>query len=163
MLKSFEIKEGAFIFANNSKNGHVGVSRIPYVIYARFYFSIFLGATSLSLVITYPLMKRFTYWPQLFLGTPLWNLKSDLNPSGTLKRIKMNPFLARSNLQLGCFARLDGRPRFQRLLRNIATVLRRRCLDVGLRHHICTSGRHVIFNSARLFWLFNHYLWNHTR
>ena len=30
--------------------------------------SIFLGASSLSLVITYPLMKRITYWPQAVLG-----------------------------------------------------------------------------------------------
>ncbi|XP_042326570.1 4-hydroxybenzoate polyprenyltransferase, mitochondrial isoform X2 [Sceloporus undulatus] len=32
------------------------------------YYSIVLGAASLSLVVTYPLMKRITYWPQLFLG-----------------------------------------------------------------------------------------------
>uniref|UniRef100_A0A8C5UDZ4 4-hydroxybenzoate polyprenyltransferase, mitochondrial n=1 Tax=Malurus cyaneus samueli TaxID=2593467 RepID=A0A8C5UDZ4_9PASS len=32
------------------------------------YYSIILGAASLSLVITYPLMKRITYWPQLVLG-----------------------------------------------------------------------------------------------
>ncbi|XP_057686818.1 4-hydroxybenzoate polyprenyltransferase, mitochondrial [Corythoichthys intestinalis] len=32
------------------------------------YYSIALGAASLSLVFTYPLMKRFTYWPQLVLG-----------------------------------------------------------------------------------------------
>jgi len=31
-------------------------------------FSIFLGASSMGLVVTYPLMKRFTYWPQLVLG-----------------------------------------------------------------------------------------------
>lgn len=31
-------------------------------------FSIALGAASLLLVITYPLMKRITYWPQLALG-----------------------------------------------------------------------------------------------
>ncbi|XP_017307270.1 4-hydroxybenzoate polyprenyltransferase, mitochondrial [Ictalurus punctatus] len=31
-------------------------------------YSIALGAASLSLVVTYPLMKRITYWPQLFLG-----------------------------------------------------------------------------------------------
>lgn len=30
--------------------------------------SIALGAASLSLVITYPLMKRITYWPQFVLG-----------------------------------------------------------------------------------------------
>jgi 4-hydroxybenzoate polyprenyltransferase len=32
------------------------------------WYSIFLGASSLSLVISYPLMKRFTYWPQFVLG-----------------------------------------------------------------------------------------------
>ncbi|CAL8462975.1 g2509 [Coccomyxa elongata] len=31
-------------------------------------YSIFLGAASLGLVFTYPLFKRFTYWPQAFLG-----------------------------------------------------------------------------------------------
>ncbi|CAO3617703.1 unnamed protein product [Cunninghamella echinulata] len=31
-------------------------------------YSILLGASSLSLVITYPLMKRITYWPQVVLG-----------------------------------------------------------------------------------------------
>ncbi|XP_057652344.1 4-hydroxybenzoate polyprenyltransferase, mitochondrial [Diorhabda carinulata] len=30
--------------------------------------SVFLGASSLALVVTYPLMKRVTYWPQLVLG-----------------------------------------------------------------------------------------------
>ncbi len=30
--------------------------------------SIVLGAASLGVVIVYPLMKRFTYWPQLVLG-----------------------------------------------------------------------------------------------
>lgn len=32
------------------------------------FYSIILGAASLSLVVTYPLMKRITYWPQLVLG-----------------------------------------------------------------------------------------------
>ncbi|KAJ8941362.1 hypothetical protein NQ314_010425 [Rhamnusium bicolor] len=32
------------------------------------WYSIFLGASSLGLVVIYPLMKRFTYWPQLVLG-----------------------------------------------------------------------------------------------
>ena len=30
--------------------------------------SIVLGASSLALVVAYPLMKRVTYWPQLILG-----------------------------------------------------------------------------------------------
>ncbi|EZA59081.1 hypothetical protein DMN91_008042 [Ooceraea biroi] len=32
------------------------------------WYSIFLGASSLGLVIIYPLMKRITYWPQFILG-----------------------------------------------------------------------------------------------
>jgi len=31
-------------------------------------YSILLGASSLSLVVTYPLFKRITYWPQFVLG-----------------------------------------------------------------------------------------------
>ncbi len=31
-------------------------------------YSILLGASSLGMVVTYPLFKRFTYWPQLALG-----------------------------------------------------------------------------------------------
>ncbi|KAF9993343.1 Para-hydroxybenzoate--polyprenyltransferase, mitochondrial precursor (PHB:polyprenyltransferase), partial [Modicella reniformis] len=31
-------------------------------------YSILLGASSLSLVVTYPFMKRITYWPQVVLG-----------------------------------------------------------------------------------------------
>ncbi|XP_066149264.1 4-hydroxybenzoate polyprenyltransferase, mitochondrial [Euwallacea fornicatus] len=32
------------------------------------WYSLALGASSLGLIISYPLMKRFTYWPQLVLG-----------------------------------------------------------------------------------------------
>jgi len=35
------------------------------------WYSVFLGAASMGLVVTYPLMKRFTYWPQLMLGLTL--------------------------------------------------------------------------------------------
>nr|XP_013810603.1 PREDICTED: 4-hydroxybenzoate polyprenyltransferase, mitochondrial isoform X2 [Apteryx mantelli mantelli] len=41
------------------------------------YYSIVLGAASLSLVITYPLMKRVTYWPQLVLAGVMWTLIYD--------------------------------------------------------------------------------------
>ncbi|KAK1792322.1 hypothetical protein P4O66_012272, partial [Electrophorus voltai] len=45
------------------------------------YYSIALGAASLSLVVTYPLMKRITYWPQLVLvkGHIARRLESDLH------------------------------------------------------------------------------------
>ena len=32
------------------------------------FFTILLALASMPLAFTYPLMKRFTYWPQLFLG-----------------------------------------------------------------------------------------------
>ncbi|VDN06312.1 unnamed protein product [Thelazia callipaeda] len=39
------------------------------------WFSVIVGASSLSLVIAYPLAKRFTYWPQLVLGlTSNWGV-----------------------------------------------------------------------------------------
>jgi len=41
--------------------------------------SIALGASSLSLVVAYPLMKRITYWPQFVLG-PFRPLPPPLSP-----------------------------------------------------------------------------------
>ena len=39
------------------------------------YFTIILALGSMPLAFTYPLMKRFTYWPQLFLGITFnWGL-----------------------------------------------------------------------------------------
>ena len=32
------------------------------------WYSVLLGASSMGLVVTYPLMKRFTYYPQAVLG-----------------------------------------------------------------------------------------------
>ena len=32
------------------------------------WYSVLLGAASMGLVVTYPLMKRFTYYPQFVLG-----------------------------------------------------------------------------------------------
>jgi 4-hydroxybenzoate polyprenyltransferase len=32
------------------------------------WYSVILGASSMGLVVVYPLMKRFTYYPQLVLG-----------------------------------------------------------------------------------------------
>jgi 4-hydroxybenzoate polyprenyltransferase len=36
------------------------------------WYSIVMGAASLSLVVTYPLFKRITYWPQMVLGSTLF-------------------------------------------------------------------------------------------
>ena len=41
---------------------------ITYLYYKHKFYSIFLGASSMGLVVTYPLFKRFTHWPQLCLG-----------------------------------------------------------------------------------------------
>ncbi|XP_052780276.1 4-hydroxybenzoate polyprenyltransferase, mitochondrial-like isoform X1 [Mya arenaria] len=35
------------------------------------WYSVFLGASSMGLVVGYPLAKRFTYWPQIMLGLTL--------------------------------------------------------------------------------------------
>lgn len=37
------------------------------------HFSVVLGAASMGLVITYPLAKRITFWPQAFLGKSLFH------------------------------------------------------------------------------------------
>ena len=41
------------------------------------WYSILLGASSLGLVVTYPLFKRITYWPQFVLGVLSQNLSND--------------------------------------------------------------------------------------
>ena len=71
-----------------------------------------LGAASLSLVLLYPLMKRVTYWPQLFLGTlrppPPWPQQAALlRPPPAL--ILALPLSFRAGLQLGGSAWLVGR------------------------------------------------------
>uniref|UniRef100_A0A182MQZ9 4-hydroxybenzoate polyprenyltransferase n=1 Tax=Anopheles culicifacies TaxID=139723 RepID=A0A182MQZ9_9DIPT len=52
----------AFVFLS----GQLGVGLL--VLLQLNWYSILLGASSLGLVIVYPLMKRITYWPQLMLG-----------------------------------------------------------------------------------------------
>uniref|UniRef100_A0A182QNK7 4-hydroxybenzoate polyprenyltransferase, mitochondrial n=1 Tax=Anopheles farauti TaxID=69004 RepID=A0A182QNK7_9DIPT len=47
-------------------SGQLGVGLL--VLLQLNWYSILLGASSLGLVIVYPLMKRITYWPQLMLG-----------------------------------------------------------------------------------------------
>ena len=42
---------------------------IAFIVLVQFnFFTIILALASMPLAFTYPLMKRFTYWPQLFLG-----------------------------------------------------------------------------------------------
>ena len=38
------------------------------LIYLIYRYSVLLGAASMGLVVTYPVMKRFTYYPQFVLG-----------------------------------------------------------------------------------------------
>ncbi|KAK3699886.1 hypothetical protein QZH41_016545, partial [Actinostola sp. cb2023] len=62
-------------------------------------YSIILGASSLGLVVTYPLMKRVTYWPQVFLVQCLCYfllqiLRVDVNdPNDCLRKFKSNKWL----------------------------------------------------------------------
>ncbi|KAM7415809.1 hypothetical protein PAMA_018052 [Pampus argenteus] len=67
------------------------------------YYSIALGAASLSLVVTYPLMKRITYWPQFVLGTVHTVNKYSLLLSFLLLHLFL---LLRPHLQLGSTPRL---------------------------------------------------------
>uniref|UniRef100_A0A914DNP0 4-hydroxybenzoate polyprenyltransferase, mitochondrial n=1 Tax=Acrobeloides nanus TaxID=290746 RepID=A0A914DNP0_9BILA len=47
----------------------IGLLSVSFGILLQFnWMSVAIGAASLSLVFTYPAMKRFTYWPQVFLG-----------------------------------------------------------------------------------------------
>ena len=47
----------------------VGLCFLAFLILIQFNFkTIFLGMSSMLLAFSYPFMKRFTYWPQLFLG-----------------------------------------------------------------------------------------------
>ena len=47
----------------------VGLCILAFLILINFnYFTILIALASMPLAFTYPLMKRFTYWPQLFLG-----------------------------------------------------------------------------------------------
>ena len=48
-----------------SESQYVRVRYIRGLLYA---FSVILGASSMGLVVAYPFMKRFTYWPQAVLG-----------------------------------------------------------------------------------------------
>eukprot|EP00069_Balaena_mysticetus_P011061 bmy_20966T0 len=54
------------------------------------YYSIALGAASLLLVITYPLMKRITYWPQLALDTKQWLSGFTVAMLGALSLVGVN-------------------------------------------------------------------------
>ena len=47
----------------------VSLCLLAFLVLIKFnYFTIFLALASMPLAFTYPLMKRVTYWPQLFLG-----------------------------------------------------------------------------------------------
>lgn len=56
-------------------------------------FSIVLGASSLVLVATYPFMKRFTYWPQAFLGLTI-NWGALLGFSAVAGHLQAEAFMA---------------------------------------------------------------------
>ena len=56
------------------------------------YFTIFIALGSMPLAFTYPLMKRFTYWPQLFLGVT-FNYGLILGWSSVFSEINLIPFV----------------------------------------------------------------------
>ena len=56
------------------------------------YFTILLAICSMPLAFTYPLMKRFTYWPQLFLGIT-FNYGLVLGWSSIHEKISLIPFI----------------------------------------------------------------------
>ncbi len=62
-------------------------------------FTVFLGASSLLLVLIYPFMKRFTYWPQLILGLA-FNWGALVGWSSVHGSLGLAPVL----LYLGCIA-----------------------------------------------------------
>ena len=56
------------------------------------YFTIFIALGSMPLAFTYPLMKRFTYWPQLFLGVT-FNYGLILGWSSVFSEISLIPII----------------------------------------------------------------------
>ena len=56
------------------------------------YFTIFIALGSMPLAFTYPLMKRFTYWPQLFLGVT-FNYGLILGWSSVFSEISLTPIV----------------------------------------------------------------------
>ena len=56
------------------------------------YFTIFIALGSMPLAFTYPLMKRFTYWPQLFLGVT-FNYGLILGWSSVFSEISLIPIV----------------------------------------------------------------------
>jgi hypothetical protein len=129
--------------------------------------SIFLGASSLSLVITYPLMKRITYWPQAVLGAlhhlslqpvvprPL-PTKSKTNeqtltihlPPSPQTVLPRNSF--RSRVQLGCAPGLVGRVGRRPLARHGGAIRRRRVLDACVRQHLHAPGQGAKVDDVRV-------------
>lgn len=111
--------------------------------------SIALGAASLSLVITYPLMKRITYWPQLMLGMCctrwLWGVLHLKSVFISVSKVKVGLmflalFLFRLHFQLGGTARLVRCPGLLWLVGVSPAVFLRSDVDADIWHNICTSG-----------------------
>lgn len=78
--------QGAIVFM-------VGLSLAGLMVLLQFNtFTILLGIASLGLVAIYPFMKRFTYWPQVFLGLAFsWG--GFLGWAAVLGELSLSPFL----------------------------------------------------------------------
>jgi hypothetical protein len=99
--------------------------------------SILLGASSLSVVSIYPFMKRITYWPQAVLGDYSLPEHSHLPPDTSRARVGLQ--LGLSPWLVSCcqrYCQLGSLP---------SAICWWRSMDVGVRHHICTSGSYYLF------------------
>jgi 4-hydroxybenzoate polyprenyltransferase len=66
---------------------------IAFIVLIQFnYLTIFLAFVSMPLAFTYPLMKRYTYWPQLFLGIT-FNYGMILGWTSISNELSITPFI----------------------------------------------------------------------
>ena len=61
------------------------------------WYTVCLASSSMALVVTYPLMKRITYWPQLMLGT----LKFQIEDTAQKKLIRLRKSTNYLETQIG--------------------------------------------------------------
>jgi 4-hydroxybenzoate polyprenyltransferase len=94
--------------------------------------SILLGASSLSLVVIYPAMKRVTHWPQAVLGWFPGFFRGDISNC---------PSPHRTCIQLGVSSWMVGGHRLRQLDCLSATIRRWNLLDTCLRQYIRSSSR----------------------
>ena len=117
--------------------------------------SFVLGAASLPLVVTYPLMKRVTFWPQLYLGGSSLQLHDPGPPCGlnlcscatvchgSHPWSTMHVLLCRAHYELGSTVGLGCSEGQLRLGSVSATLCVSSAVDNYIWHHLCISGEPV--------------------